>query len=170
MGACGLFLGAEDIGRVTWQTEGSKLQLQADCPFAPGWIYRLVLQTDRGEHRLGVMLPEEDRFILRRELPAGELPHRALIDRTLPGESHLPGLPLALSAFSESRLEGAKSALWQDIEYYLFPLPPGGPCACAPFLCLTTFLEQDKACYGVFCKENGVYAPLSDRLRRETVL
>ena len=91
MGVCGLYLGRREIGRVYWEQEGSRVRLQVSCPCEPGWIYRVVLMTDKGELRLGVMLPEAERFTLSRDIPAGQVPYRALIDRTLPGEAHLPG-------------------------------------------------------------------------------
>ncbi len=169
MGACGLYLGDRQVGTALWEQTGSRAWLQASCPGEPGWIYRLVLQTDRGEHCLGVMLPEKDRFSLRRAFPAGEVPHRALIDRTLPGESHLPELPLALSAFVPGE-EGLLSALWDDTRYLLFPLEIGGRCEPASFLCLTTPLTWEGKTYGVFCQKDGQYLPLSDRLRPKSVL
>ena len=99
MGTCGLYLGRREVGRLHWEPAGSRLRLRASCPCEPGWIYRVVVHTDHGEHRLGVMLPEAERFTLSRDIPAGEVPHHALIDRTLPGEAHLPGLPLAFPLF-----------------------------------------------------------------------
>ncbi len=177
MGVCGVYLGSREIGRATWQQTGSRLRLQADCPGAPGWIYRLVLQTDRGAHRLGVMLPENDRFVLTREIPAEALPQRALIDRTLPGEAHLPGLPLAFSAFSQAREEetllaacasdesGLRSAVWDDTTYLLYPIRFGDICPMAPFFCLTEILSVQENTYGIFCRKAGQYLPLSDRLR-----
>ena len=129
MGKCGLYLGQQELGALHWETDGGKMRLSASCPCKMGLIYRVVIQTDRGLHRLGVMLPEKDQFLLRRELPAGEEPRRAFIDRTLPGEEHLPGLPLAFSAFlpaweGEGLLTACtsaggelKSADWLDVRY-----------------------------------------------------
>ena len=177
MGKCGLYLGQQELGALHWETDGGKMRLSASCPCEMGLIYRVVIQTDRGLHRLGVMLPEKDQFLLRRELPAGEEPRRAFIDRSLPGEEHLPGLPLAFSAFSPAWEEDGllmactsaggelKSADWMDVRYFLFPLELGKRCVYAPFLCITTLLEWKDVQYGIFCKEEGRYLPLSDRLR-----
>ena len=58
-----------------------------------------------------------------------------------------------------------KSADWMDVRYFLFPLELGKRCVYAPFLCITTLLEWKDVQYGIFCKEEGRYLPLSDRLR-----
>ncbi len=178
MDACGLYLGEKEIGRLTWTQTDGKLRLRGVCPAEPGLIYRLHVQTERGERRLGVMLPEEGRFVLSREIPAGEVPLSACIDRTLPGEEHLPGLPLALSAFSQIREdtlpadcgERVKAAVWKDTRYLLFPLVFGTSCPQAPWLCITTVIDHQGRFYGVFCEKQGQFLPLSDRLRPADVL
>ena len=176
MGTCGLYLGRREVGLLHWEMDGSRLRLQASCPSEPGRIYRVVVYTEKQAHRLGVMLPEGDHFTLRRDIPAGEVPQRALIDRTLPGEAHLPGLPLAFSAFSPWKEAdgapgpGASFADWMDVRYVLFPLEREKPCDRAPYLCLTTVLVHEGREYGVFCQKNDVYLPLSDSLRTEPVI
>ena len=176
MGACGLYLGRREVGRLHWEPAGSRLRLRASCPCEPGWIYRVVVHTDHGEHRLGVMLPEAERFTLSRDIPAGEVPHHALIDRTLPGEAHLPGLPLAFSAFlpwaeaDGAPGPGASCADWMDVRYVLFPLEREKPCALAHYLCLTTLLIHEGREYGVFCQKEGAYLPISDSLRNRSVV
>lgn len=132
-------------------------------------IYRVVLQTEQGLHRLGVMLPEDQRFTLRRELPAGILPQSAHVDRTMPGEGHLPGLPLAFSAFfpdpeeSERLGCGRESGLlwgdWMDTRYLLFPLEPGGGCPAAQLLCISQVLTCGDRAYGLVCQRYGQYLP-----------
>ncbi len=176
MGTCGLYLGRREVGLLHWEEHGDRLQLQASCPCELGQIYRVVLYTDQAAHRLGVMLPEGDRFMLRREIPAGQVPQRALIDRTLPGEAHLPGLPLAFSAFSPwAEVDGAPGpgvscADWLGIRYVLFPMEQDKPCALAHYLCLTTVLTYAGREYGVFCQKNDTYLPLSDSLRTADVI
>lgn len=176
MGVCGLYLGRREIGRLHWEQEGGRLRLQASCPCEPGWIYRVVMITDKGELRLGVMLPEAERFMLSRDIPAGQVPYRALIDRTLPGEAHLPGLPLAFSAFIPwTEADGAPGpgvccADWQDVRYVLYPMEYGKPCALTSYLCLTTVVTHEGREYGVFCQKDQVYLPISDSLRSEPVL
>ncbi len=181
MGECGLYLGQRKLGCLAWEPAGRQQRLLASCPSEMGLIYRVVLQTDQGLRHLGVMLPENDRFLLRREIPAGEAPVRAFIDRTLPGEAHLPGLPLALSAFSpveEDEIANAagalQSACWMDMEYFLFPLRLGTPCALASFLCITTLVEAEGESYGVFCRKGEDFLPLpqpeTDTLRGGNVV
>ena len=143
-------------------------------------IYRVILQTDGGVHHLGVMLPEDQNFVLRRELPAGSIPHAAFVDRTLPGEAHLPGLPLAFSVFAADEAEERALGCpvrgqllcgdWMDTRYLLFPIQPGKACCAASLLCITTPLEYGDLLYGVACRRAHDYLPLSDMLRRENVL
>lgn len=175
MGVCGLYLGQRELGHLTWEQRGQRLLVRASCPCEIGLIYRLVLQTDQGLHRLGVMLPENELFILRREIPAGEVPQRAFIDRTLPEEVHLPGLPLAFSAFSSSeKTPELLSAYWLDTQYLMFRLGFGDKNDFASFFCLVTVIEYDGRQYGVFCKERGRYLPMispeTDRLRSKDVI
>ena len=176
METCGLYLGRQEVGRVHWTQTGSRLTVDCRCPYETGMIYRVILQTEGAMHRLGVMLPEDQNFVLRRELPAGSMPHAAFVDRTLPGEAHLPGLPLAFSAFVEDKAEGRglrdvpDGALlcgdWIDTRYLLFPLPPGGACCAASMFCITTPVAHNGMWYGVVCRQGERYLPLSDRIRR----
>ncbi len=175
MNGCDLYLGEKQIGRATWRQVGDRCLLQAECPCEPGWIYRLVLKTEQGEQRLGVMLPKGERFVLCREMAAGQVPLTAYVDRTLPGETHLPGLPLALSAFQPDKEEafcGAEltSAVWMEVKYLLYPLSIGQACAYASCFCLTSVLTDNEQTYGVFCKKDGQYLPLSDKFFSEALL
>lgn len=183
MEECGLYLGRQEVGRLRWERRQSRLWLEASCPYVPEQIYRLVVETETGLRPLGVMLPENGLFVLRREIPAGETPLRAVLDRSRPGESHLPGLPLAASAFSPAaeeeplllacaRAGALESADFLDTHYVRFPLELGGACPFAPYFCLTEVLETDAGCWGVFCRKGeGDYQPLfprsaeKDRLR-----
>ena len=175
MGACGLYLGRREVGRLCWTEKDGRLAVNCTCPYEAGMIYRVVLQTEEGLHRLGVMLPEDQGFALRRELPAGCLPHAAFVDRTLPGEAHLPGLPLAFSAFErdeaeENLLQRSENVQilcgdWMDVRYLLFPMPPGGACCGATYFCITTPVKLEGILYGLVCKVQERYVPLSDILR-----
>lgn len=184
MEECGLYLGRQRVGVLRWEQRQERLWLEAKCPGAPEWIYRLVVQTEEQVHRLGVMLPEKDTFVLRRELPAGQVPLCAAIDRSRPGESHLPGLPLAASAFCPAAEEGRRLSAEEGTElrcadllhmrYLLFPLRLGGPCSLAHYFCLTTAIEGPEGLCGVFCKPEGAdYCPLpteTDTLRSRNAL
>ena len=114
MEECGLYLGRQEVGRLRWERRQSRLWLEAICPYVPEQIYRLVVETETGLRPLGVMLPENGLFVLRREIPAGEAPLRAVLDRSRPGESHLPGLPLAASAFSPAAEEEPEDGIEID--------------------------------------------------------
>ena len=176
METCGLYLGRREVGRVHWTSTGDRLTVVCSCPYEAGMIYRVILQTDGALHRLGVMLPEDQNFVLRRELPAGSMPHAAFVDRTLPGEAHLPGLPLAFSAFEqdtseENVLECAVAGTllcgdWIHTRYLLFPLMPGESCCVASLLCIATPLLYNGALYGVICRQGTQYRTISDTLRR----
>ncbi len=180
MGTCGLYLGRREVGRFRWTQVGDRIMTECSCPFEAGMIYRVVLQTDGGLHRLGVMLPEDQNFTLRRELPAGSLPQRAHVDRTMPGEAHLPGLPLAFSAFVQDKEEedmlgctlGGQLLCgdWMNVRYLLFPLSPGDSCCVPQLLCIADLLEHEGKQYGLVCKHDGQYLPLSDMLRKYDVL
>lgn len=169
MGSCGLYLGKNQVGSLAWKHREHRLALEARCPCELGWIYRVVLQTGKGMHPLGVMVPEEDSFILRRELLLEESPHCGFIDRTLPGEVHLPGLPLAFSAFALDQ-DGLLHGHWMDTEYLLLPLQPEEACAVPHLLCLMTPTEHQGKVYGAFCRRAGEYLPLSDSLRKPNML
>ena len=177
MGECGLYLGRREVGRLRWDMSGGKLCFFASCPAEPGLIYRVFLCTESGVHRLGVMLPEEDSFHLRRVVAAGLLPRRAIVDRTLPGEAHLPGLPLALSAFSREELpetlpaaNGLLAAWWDQTCYLLYPFHTGESCESASFFSVSTVISYAGEDYGVFCWENSQCIPLKDRLRKGDML
>ena len=140
-------------------------------------IYRVLICTESGWHRLGVMLPEDGIFRLNRAFPAEHLPHRALIDRTLPGEAHLPELPLALSAFQRENLphemaevNGLFAAWWDETCYLLYPFSPGSVCEAVPWFTISTVIHDGKDSWGVFCFRDGNCLPLTDSLRRPAVL
>lgn len=187
MEECGLYLGRQKAGVLRWEQRRDRLWLEAECPYAPEWIYRLLVETEQRVHSLGVMLPERESFVLRREIPAGEVPLRAAVDRSRPGESHLPGLPLAASAFAPAEEDAAALGLTGasplqcadllDMHYLRFPLHFGKSCPLAAYLCLTTVISDADGNYGIFCRTgDGEYQSISpphtekDILRRETAL
>lgn len=187
MEECGLYLGRHKAGVLRWESRRDLLWLEAECPYAPEWIYRLMVETKSRVYPLGVMLPEGERFVLRREIPAGEVPLRAAVDRSRPGESHLPGLPLASSAFEDATIDvkalgfpentALQSADLLDMQYFRFPLKFGKACPMASYFCLTTVLSVEGECYGFFCRKgDGDYQPISplqpekDSLRNENAL
>jgi len=140
-------------------------------------IYRVILCTESGWHRLGVMLPEDGIFRLNRVFPAEHLPHRALIDRTLPEEAHLPELPLALSAFCREDLpedlpetHSLAAAWWDETCYLLYPFSFGADCQAASWLSISTVISDSRGSWGVFCFREGRYLPLKDILRRSAML
>lgn len=174
MGECGLYLGKRRIGMVRWEEKDGIMRLEASCPIEEGMIYRVFLKREDALIPLGVMLPERDRFLLHKEIPAGKVPQLAAIDRARPGEAHLPGLPLALSAFSEMDAEEAKAlqadtdcdlplcAFWLGESYLLYPFRPGKACAMAPYFCLTRLIRTEQGIYGVFCQKEGSFCALPE--------
>ncbi len=96
-----LLLDGAARGKVRLFDIGSRVRVEASCPFEDGYIYRVVLRGSGASLPLGVMTPQNDAFVLRRELhaarlPAGEL--RAEIDRRLPGQAEPETrLPFAFS-------------------------------------------------------------------------
>ena len=160
---CSLFFGDQEFGTISWTQTQSGLHLEARCGGELGMIYRAVLQTEDGFLPLGVMLPSESEFVLKKELPGEKIPICAHIDRTLPGERHLPGLPVAMSAFAQSA-QGLFTAYWAGVQYLLIPLEHGKACSAPQFLSIAAPLEYQKNCYGLFCQKNGRYLPYSDSL------
>ena len=69
MQTCPLYVNGEIAGIVKWSPLDNKITVWAECPFERGYIYRLVLMGE-GEERLllGVMMPKEGRFFLRKVL------------------------------------------------------------------------------------------------------
>ena len=163
MGSCSLYYGDQEYGKVSWQQTKIGLLLAARCRCELGRIYRVVLQTENGLIPLGVMLPEGQEFVLKKEITGTENPVCAFIDRMLPGEKHLPGLPVALSAFSDTG-QGLLAAQWMEVQYLLFSLEPGKACSGSQFLSIAKPLVLEDKCYGLFCKRNGQYLPYSDSL------
>ncbi len=169
METCSLYYGDREYGKVSWKVTESGLLVEAKCPCELGMIYRVLLQTESALIPLGVMLPEGQEFSIKKKLSEKEMPLCAFIDRTLPGEQHLPGLPIALSAFSDTGT-GLLSAQWMDVQYLLFSLEPGTQCSGAQFLSIATPLFWENKCYGLFCKRNGQYQPYSDSLCKGAVV
>lgn len=185
MGECGIYLGGKPIGWLRWWESEGRLALHAACPMEEGWIYRLILCTDRGAQRLGVMVPENGRFELKKTCAPTFRPLRGEIDRMRPGEKHLPGLPLASSAFRPAgeetlRLlglegEGLSCADFGRERYYLMPFRFGAPVLLPQLLGLMTVLEEGERSFAAFVSEQDrpkVFFPLreaeTDRLRSES--
>ena len=164
MEVCGCYLGKRQIGTVHWRRERQQLTVQVRCPFEEGFIYRVLLDTGTDMVPLGVMLPRRGQFMLEKQLYLPVTPVNAHIDRTLPGEGHLPGLPLAWSAFSQAE-NGLLRGSWRDVELLLFAMDTGAQCPWAHLLCLASILEHDGRQYAVLCTKGDRYAPLSDMLR-----
>ncbi len=164
MEVCDCYLGRRKIGTVHWQNDGQRLTVQVSCPFEDGVLYRALLYTGFDMIPLGVMLPRQGRFVLQKQLHLQAKPVSVHIDRTLPGEKHLPGLPLALSAFSRDA-DGLFRGSWLDTELLLFSLQTGAECPWAHLLCLASEVEQEGRQYAVLCTKNDRCIPLSDMLR-----
>lgn len=165
METCGLYYGDQEYGKVSWHETQNGVMVEAKCPFEPGMIYRVLLQTESTLIPLGVMLPEGQVFSVKKVVSGNETPLCAWIDRTRPGEQHLPGLPVAFSAFSDVG-KGMLRAQWMDVQYYLFLLEPGKPCSAAAFLSIAIPMLWENKCYGLFCKRNEEYQPVQTGFAR----
>lgn len=183
MGECGLYLGRERIGTLCWAHAGETTAVFAACPMETGRIYRVLLLCENGEIPLGVMLPEAGRFVLKKELPRAVVPRRAFVDRSLPGEGHLPHLPLAFSAFRPAEAgelclsaadenSGLLCADWIDRRYFLAPFRPGEESLFAPYFSLSVLVEGETGGFLAFCKKDEICQPVfsdpsaeTDRLR-----
>jgi len=148
---CSLYYGNREYGKVSWYRKETTVYVEARCSCELGMIYRVILQTKNALVPLGVMLPEGEDFITRKEISGTAEPICAYIDRMRPGEKHLDGLPVALSSFVDLG-QGVLSAWWIDVQYQLFPLEIGKSCVGAQFLSIATPIVHDGICYGLFCK------------------
>lgn len=164
MEVCDCYLGRQKIGAVHWQNDGPRLTVQVSCPFEEGVLYRALLYTGLDMIPLGVMLPRQGQFVLQKQLYLQAKPVSVHIDRTLPGECHLQGLPLGLSAFIQDE-DGLMHGCWLNTELLLFPLQTGESCLWAHLLCLASIVEQEGKLYAVLCAKEDRYVPLSDMLR-----
>jgi len=174
---CPLLLGDRVIGAVRWRREGGRLALDAVCPMEPGYIYRVELTFPQTRRLLGVMLPENGRFRLRKSLAAADEPLSARVLRALPGEDRAPPLPFAFSrlapretadlvrdplflAAAPARVPAAEE---NGRRWLALPFRLGAETALAPFLCVCAVLERGDACYAVFCADgHGALRPPSD--------
>ncbi|MBR5390428.1 MAG: hypothetical protein IK141_03885 [Clostridia bacterium] len=174
MEECGLYLGKNEIGRLRWSRSGETTTLFAACPVEKGRIYRVVLLCEGEQLPLGVMLPDGGKFVLKKTLPRTVVPQRALVDRSLPGEGHLPGLPLAYSAFQQAEAKGLKvpeaaakgllCADWIDRRYYLAPFCPGEESAFASYFSLSVLIEGETGGFLAFCEKDGNFEPVFSKL------
>ncbi|MBQ7491135.1 MAG: hypothetical protein IJT76_00825 [Clostridia bacterium] len=186
MEECGLYLERGEIGTLRWSHAGETTALFASCPMEADRIYRVVLLCENEQLPLGVMLPQNGRFVLKKRLPRVIVPQRAFVDRSLPGEGHLPRLPLAFSAFrpaergelghsAESADSGLLCADWIDRRYYLAPFRPGEESPLAPYFSLSVLIEGEPGDFLAFCKKDDICQPIffeppaeTDRLRTDS--
>ena len=90
------------------------------------------------------------------------------MDRTRPGESHLPGLPVALSAFSPEK-GGVRRAWWREEEYALCPLVWGGECPLAACFSVLRPVETAEGWYALLTLRDGQpLPPQRDSFRTES--
>ena len=165
---CALILGKTAVGELSWTREGSLMALRARCPAETGWIYRVVICRGAETLPLGVMLPREGSFVLEKRLRAALPPESAFVDRTRPGESHLPGLPVALSAFSPEK-GGVRRAWWREEEYALCPLVWGGECPLAACFSVLRPVETAEGWYALLTLRDGQpLPPQRDSFRTES--
>ena len=174
-----MFLGEERIGRVQWWETGGKTVIHASCPLERDRIYRLVLRTDDGETRLGVMLPRDQTFLLQKVISSAVVPRRGLVDRTLPGEEHIPGAPLAFSAFAPAetglmqrirwngKADDLRSAVWDGTVYLLCPFAYAEECGLAHLLFLARPVREKGSLFAMIPLPDS---PEEDRFRKKNAL
>ena len=61
-------------GKVQVTQEGLYYRVRCRCAVPDDGIYRLVAVSDHGKENLGVVVPENDGYILNRKIPAKNLP------------------------------------------------------------------------------------------------
>lgn len=182
MGECELKVAGGPPGRAWWRRQGEGWLFGAQCREQPGMVYRVLLETRRGGHVLGVMMPEGGLFRLEKKLPTSLVrqlgPELAEIQgasviAARPGEyrGETGPLPFPPEAFQpwrqgegplcpllEPELEEAQALVrrWGREYYLAAPLEPGRPFGLACVFCLAEPLEIGGRPYGVVkIDENG---------------
>lgn len=188
MKGCKLLLNGKEVGQVRWEEAKTGATLWASCPFEEGYIYRVSVKGEGGlSLPVGVMMPEGERFTLKKKLALGisqplmrepEHTFTGVIARNRPGEVNTPPLPFSFSELKEYGEENLKTGdrllqycmqksrvkygAHEGVRYIVFPLDIGGECNMAPFLTITTVMEYEGAFYGVLCMDQaGVISPLA---------
>ena len=179
---CPLYLGDRAVGTVRWRREGARLELDVSCTMEPGYIYRPELLFSGARRVLGVMLPENGRFRLRKNLAAPDEPCSARILRTLPGEQALPPLPFPFSYLTPwepaklvrdelfLRLCPARALAAEEngLRWLMLPFEPEKETPLAPFLCVVAPLRAGGKSWALFCADENVQLcppPPSDTVR-----
>ncbi|MBE6994696.1 MAG: hypothetical protein E7423_08670 [Ruminococcaceae bacterium] len=153
-------------GRETGVLRLAQGQLHASCPFEEGYIYRVTLLRGAETIRLGVMVPQDGRFVLTKRIRGLESLENcsALIDRRLPGQTSedaiLPGAePIDRLDLDEElkacflRAGGLCCERGDDIILF-FRWRPGQELIPAQYFALLTYRELD----GASCCFLGVHA------------
>lgn len=175
MSDCPLFLDDREIGRLRWSREENSMVIWAGCPFEDGYIYRVYAGCGQEPSKLyiGVMMPERNRFVISKRLPASKcrfLEERddvsAFIEKRRPGEEErTPPLPFGFSRLSAIKkgstgwdyIEdifsscGGLYALHEGKGYFVAPWEPGNELKISPFFCLLTFFRHQDKGYMVLC-------------------
>ena len=158
-------------GRAIGEAQLDNGILQAKCPMDSRYIYRLEL-VGAEVVPLGVMIPAEGAFTLRKSGITQAGLRYCEIKRCLPGESVASPLPFALSQgedigsldFCTDELlrdclratKGVKSALYLNVRYVYFPLLTDAPCAMAPFFFWMTSFESKGKLYAAIKIADGM--------------
>ena len=167
-----LFLNGHTVGSAAVE----KGCLEASCPIDGRYIYRLELVSDSRRLPVGVMMPRENSFVLKKQnLPPDSWLCGEIL-RSLPGESICPPLPFALSHGEAVRdcefcadallqqclrqTRDAKTAMHAGERYVYFPFVQGQDDPMAPFFfCLTCFYRKGTA-YAAFKLKNDIPCPI----------
>ena len=186
---CPIYLDDSSIGTLRWTREGGGVRIYASCRYEEGYIYRLYVgdDTDAEKLSLGVMMPENGRFTLLKNLPEHKCTFMlsgrgiaALVDRRRPGEERsTPPLPFAFSKLEKlpkaagdtgdfirdtfSRADGSYT-LHMGVRYYVAPWEPGKELIPSSFFCMLTYFRFEQKGYIVLCvdKDNTLF-PIGQR-------
>lgn len=155
-----LYLNQKQVGWVDISGDG---ELEASCE-GDGYIYRLY---DGGKN-LGVMLPKDGRFILKKACQ--NLSRNFELMRFLPGESIAHPLPFPLSQGDEAHdfsfisdelllsclkdAGGCRTAFFDGSHYIYFPFSSGEN-PMAPFFFALTLFETSEGLFAAFRIKDG---------------
>ena len=72
-GTYDVLLGNQKMGSATLTVQGLYLQIACKCPLSGDVMYDLILSIDDQKHKLGLLIPEDGSFTIRKKIPAKQI-------------------------------------------------------------------------------------------------
>lgn len=177
MQRCGLTMNGREIGTLKWEKLKDAFSVICQCPLEQGVIYKVTIIKGTQQLPLGVMMPENGMFTIKKVIPAYKAkgafpPDGGIIYRFLPGENAISGMSFSKSQLSHvgegyfisdlllrNVAKQAKCLYTNEHEGYLLmmPLRYGAESPLAPFFCLGQIVDNEGECFLTFkLDKNGI--------------